>query len=132
MKPQVTDWRLNGWKGDPVYRKYMRLAIIIRDGSACWLCGRDDLIEPDDTGANNAVYEPRLMTFDHVIPKSHGGWDDYTNLKIACAKCNSRRGDKIDFLPKRIRRKAERAAKRRNRRKVTKSQVLVQVKEDAS
>lgn len=110
-KPIRNDPRLRGYKGDPEYRKYLRLAIIMRDGTACWLCGRDDLIEPDE-GTNWGYYDPRMMTFDHLVPKSMGGWDDYNNLKIACAKCNSRRGDRIHMLPKRLRRKAERSAKR--------------------
>ena len=107
----------------------MRLAIIMRDGTACWLCGRDDLVEPDDTGSTS-VYDPLLMTFDHVIPKSHGGWDDYHNLKIACANCNSKRGDKIGFLPKRIRRRAERAGRRHKKRQARKSHSIILVKED--
>jgi 5-methylcytosine-specific restriction endonuclease McrA len=113
-----------------VYRKYMRLAIMMRDGTACWLCGRDDLVEPTEEPGGNTVYNPLLMTFDHVIPRSHGGWDDYTNLKLACAKCNSKRGDRIDFLPKRIRRRAERAAKRRNKSKAHPPTILVAASEN--
>jgi len=130
LKPQTTDWRLNGWKGDPVYRKYMRLAIIMRDGPACWLCGREDLVEPVDDAGGNSEYNPLLMTFDHLIPKSHGGWDDYRNLKIACARCNSKRGDKINMLPKRLRRRAERALKRRNKRQARKSHTIIQIREN--
>lgn len=96
----------------------MRLALIIRDGFRCWLCGRDDMIEPDE-GVHWKEYDPRLATFDHIIPRSMGGRDDYNNLKLACARCNSRRGDKIDMLPKRVRRRAERAAKRHKKRKLS-------------
>ena len=129
MKPIRDDWRLRGWKGDPVYRKYMRLAIIMRDGFKCWLCGREDMIEPEDDNGGSQVYEPRLATFDHLIPKSHGGRDDYHNLKLACAKCNSRRGDSLAPLSKRMRRRAERAGRRHNKRQAKRSHVIIRVKE---
>jgi 5-methylcytosine-specific restriction endonuclease McrA len=107
----------------------MRLALIIRDGFRCWLCGREDMIEPVDDEGGNSVYEPRLCTFDHLIPKSHGGRDDYYNLKLACARCNSKRGDSLAPLSKRMRRKAERAGRRHNRRVARRSHTLVRVQE---
>lgn len=37
----------------------------------------------------------RLMTRDHLIPKSLGGIDSVGNLAPACAPCNEARGNKI-------------------------------------
>lgn len=35
----------------------------------------------------------RLMTVDHIVPRSNGGTNALTNLLSACHMCNSRRGD---------------------------------------
>jgi 5-methylcytosine-specific restriction endonuclease McrA len=58
-----------------------RAAIILRDRGACYLCGR----------------QPRggQQTLDHVIPLARGGIHDPSNLRVACRRCNSRKGDKL-------------------------------------
>ena len=33
-------------------------------------------------------------TFEHVVPKSHGGDDDFTNLVLACYECNHSRSNR--------------------------------------
>lgn len=38
------------------------------------------------------------MHIEHVIPRSHGGASDETNLWLACAWCNSYKGAKIEAL----------------------------------
>jgi 5-methylcytosine-specific restriction endonuclease McrA len=35
-----------------------------------------------------------VLTIDHVIPKSRGGQNTWTNLVIACKKCNQKKGNK--------------------------------------
>ena len=34
------------------------------------------------------------MTLDHVIPKSRGGGNEWTNLATSCFKCNLRKGNR--------------------------------------
>lgn len=51
-----------------------------RDNWTCWLCGRD--------------VRPTSASADHLIPKSKGGKNVITNLKLAHKGCNSRRGNK--------------------------------------
>ena len=35
-------------------------------------------------------------TFEHIVPKNHGGTDDLENLAIACTRCNSEKGLRHD------------------------------------
>jgi 5-methylcytosine-specific restriction endonuclease McrA len=37
----------------------------------------------------------RLMTKDHIFPKSLGGTDDLDNLQTMCERCNTKKGNKI-------------------------------------
>lgn len=57
--------------------KINRNRIFKRDNHQCVYCGsRKDL------------------TLDHVIPKSRGGANDWTNLVTSCSKCNVKKADK--------------------------------------
>lgn len=38
---------------------------------------------------------PKLLTIDHVYPKSKGGGTQWTNLVTACPKCNGKKGNKL-------------------------------------
>lgn len=40
---------------------------------------------------NKVNGNPLIATLDHVVPVSKGGTNAYTNLKLACAKCNNER-----------------------------------------
>lgn len=54
-----------------------RKNIIRRDGNRCQYCGSPDRI-----------------TIDHVMPRSRGGQDTWTNLVAACVPCNNRKGSR--------------------------------------
>ena len=47
-----------------------------RDGYRCVYCGNRD-----------------GLTLDHVMPKSRGGRDTWTNLVTACMRCNAKKGN---------------------------------------
>ena len=49
-----------------------------RDGNECVYCGEG---------------ERRLLTLDHVVPKSKGGPNTWENLVTACKKCNNEKSD---------------------------------------
>ena len=70
--------RLRGYVRVP-YRNIMlsRKNVIRRDGHRCQYCNRRD-----------------SLTVDHVIPRSRGGKDHWTNLVAACIACNNRKGDR--------------------------------------
>jgi 5-methylcytosine-specific restriction endonuclease McrA len=53
-----------------------RAGILLRDKRVCGYCGG------------------RGDTIDHVVPKSRGGRDEWTNLIAACSPCNSGKGDR--------------------------------------
>lgn len=54
-----------------------RKNVIRRDGNRCQYCGSPDRI-----------------TIDHVMPRSRGGKDIWTNLVAACVPCNNRKGNR--------------------------------------
>jgi hypothetical protein len=39
-------------------------------------------------------FEPKMLTIDHVHPKSKGGLNTWTNCVTACKTCNHRKGSK--------------------------------------
>ncbi len=54
-----------------------RSRIYKRDNHECVYCG-----------------SKKDLTLDHVIPKSKGGGNDWTNLVTSCFKCNLKKGNK--------------------------------------
>jgi len=54
-----------------------RNRIYKRDGYECVYCG-----------------SYKNLTLDHVIPKSRGGTNDWTNLVTSCIKCNLKKADR--------------------------------------
>jgi len=58
-----------------------RLAIIERDGGICYLCG--------------ARPSGKQISLDHVTPLSRGGSHTADNLKVACRRCNTRKGKRL-------------------------------------
>jgi len=55
--------------------KPTKAAIYRRDNNTCQYCG-----------------STRSLTIDHLVPKCKGGEDSWTNLTLACAVCNTRKG----------------------------------------
>lgn len=78
--------------GDNKRRRKKRDRIIERDGIACWICGKDTILAEFSTNRNG----PMVASLDHIIPSSKGGTHDDDNLKIACRKCNYKRGNKLN------------------------------------
>jgi len=54
-----------------------RKNIYLRDNHTCQYCGK--------TGNN--------LTIDHIIPKSKGGQETWSNMVVCCSRCNNRKGD---------------------------------------
>lgn len=80
----MTKWRRGS------YPKERRLAItrlMARDGTNCTIC---DL--PLDRSVRH-YNDPAYITFDHVVPRSLGGLDTWTNRRLAHQCCNNERGN---------------------------------------
>lgn len=51
-----------------------------RDGHMCMYCGE--------------TYQESLLTRDHIVPRSKGGQDQWTNVVSACRRCNTAKGSR--------------------------------------
>lgn len=63
-------------------------AIYERDKGICYLCGNLTFKEYENRPANQRA------TLDHIIPVSKGGNHSFDNVKIACWRCNSIKGNR--------------------------------------
>lgn len=61
--------------------RFNRRNIFLRDSFTCQYCGKRP---PRDE-----------LTIDHILPRSRGGMSSWENVVLACARCNSRKGDRI-------------------------------------
>lgn len=71
----------------PALNETTRLRLRRRDGDRCTICGLRMDFEPDDR-----LEAPNRATIDHIIPRSKGGTNDWSNLRLAHARCNRERG----------------------------------------
>ena len=71
-------------KRDPLSGSTRFRALWLKTDGLCHLCGEPML---------NLAHDPLAATEDHLIPKSKGGSNDRTNIKLAHRKCNHERGN---------------------------------------
>lgn len=57
-----------------------RKLLFRRDNYTCQYCGKE--------------HAPSSLTVDHVLPRSKGGGDEWTNVVAACSPCNLRKGNR--------------------------------------
>lgn len=57
---------------------FTRFNLFLRDRFQCQYCGTDD-----------------DLTFDHVIPRAHGGKTTWENVTTACSSCNLTKGGRM-------------------------------------
>ena len=58
--------------------KFSRQNLYVRDKGKCQYCG--------------SPFDPKALTYDHVIPRSKGGQTEWTNIVTCCMACNLRKG----------------------------------------
>lgn len=75
-----------GARAEVIYRA----KVFERDGWRCYLCGQETpkLLLKD-------FASPMAPTIDHVVPLTKGGEHTYANVRCACRRCNSLKGDKM-------------------------------------
>jgi len=61
--------------------RFSRQNIYIRDDHKCQYCGKR--LTPDE------------LTWDHVLPRAHGGKTEWKNVVTCCVKCNRKKGGRL-------------------------------------
>ena len=69
---------------------WSRRGVLVRDNFTCIYCG----VQPGSISRSKTLTKSDF-TVDHVIPKSRGGKDQWTNTACACYNCNHRKGDRL-------------------------------------
>jgi 5-methylcytosine-specific restriction endonuclease McrA len=69
---------------------YSRRAVLKRDGWTCVYCGA----RPGDRPQGRALVKADF-TVDHIVPRSRGGRNTWTNTACACYLCNQRKADRM-------------------------------------
>ena len=69
---------------------WSRKGVLVRDNYTCIYCSAQP-----GTIQRGKVLAKTNFTIDHVVPRSRGGKDTWTNTACACAYCNHRKGDRL-------------------------------------
>lgn len=69
---------------------WSRRGVLVRDNYICIYCGAEPGIVQQ-----NKVLTKHDFTIDHILPKSRGGKDTWSNTASSCATCNHRKGDRL-------------------------------------
>lgn len=69
---------------------WSRKGVLVRDNHTCIYCGT----KPGALQSGKLITRAD-MTIDHIVPRSRGGKDTWTNTACACAACNHRKSDKL-------------------------------------
>jgi 5-methylcytosine-specific restriction endonuclease McrA len=69
--------------------RWSRLGVMRRDGYRCIYCG----IRSGERRGNQLLSKA-TFTIDHLIPRSQGGQNTWSNTACACPACNQRKGDR--------------------------------------
>jgi 5-methylcytosine-specific restriction endonuclease McrA len=79
-------FRPNKWKRQILKRKEVRNELLQQSAYYCTYCGMDFLAD---------LGRFRLITRDHVLPRSKGGADDLGNQVACCVVCNAIKGNNV-------------------------------------
>lgn len=69
---------------------WSRKGVLMRDHYTCIYCA----VKPGSM-VKGKVLGKSDFTVDHIIPRSRGGRDQWTNTACACSSCNHRKGDRL-------------------------------------
>lgn len=68
---------------------WSRRGVLMRDRHCCIYCG----ISPGGL-QRGQILRKHDFTIDHIVPRSRGGQNTWTNTACACPFCNQRKGDR--------------------------------------
>lgn len=69
---------------------WSRKGVLIRDKYLCIYCG----VQPGSL-VKGKVLAKTDFSIDHIVPRSRGGKDTWTNTACACSACNHRKGNQL-------------------------------------
>ncbi|MFZ4814591.1 MAG: HNH endonuclease [Phototrophicaceae bacterium] len=69
---------------------WSRRGVLVRDNFTCIYCG----VKPGEAQRGQLMSKSNF-TVDHIVPKSRGGKDTWTNTACACGHCNHRKGSRL-------------------------------------
>ena len=67
-------------------RQQVRDALVERDGSECWYCGKQL-----QTKTRAKKLPTNYCHIEHKLARENGGTDDLSNLVLSCKHCNTRK-----------------------------------------
>ena len=70
--------------------RWSRRGVLMRDKYTCVYCG----VQPGEL-QRGQVLRKQDFTVDHILPRSRGGVDGWTNTVCSCYTCNHRKGDRL-------------------------------------
>jgi len=73
----------------------VRLYVYINGPRKDVALNRKNISKRDNYQCQYCGISKEVLTTDHVIPKSLGGRDSWTNLVTACTKCNNKKGNRM-------------------------------------
>ena len=68
---------------------WSRKGVLVRDNYTCIYCSAKPGVLH-----KGKIINKNDLTIDHIMPKSRGGKDKWSNTACACAACNHRKGDR--------------------------------------
>jgi len=77
----------------------VKLKQIVKYNSIEVILNRKNIFQRDNYSCQYCGKSSGSMTVDHIIPKKHGGGDEWKNLVTACLSCNSKKGN---FTPESV------------------------------
>lgn len=85
------DRRIN--KANTIDKDITLTKLFKRDNGKCYLCGTDcDWNNKILDGNGNTIIGNNYPTIEHVKPLANGGMHAWSNVKLACFKCNTMKG----------------------------------------
>lgn len=69
---------------------WSRKGVLVRDDYTCIYCGiQAGMLQ------KGKILSKSDLTIDHILPKSRGGKDNWSNTACACAICNHKKGNRL-------------------------------------